>query len=289
MSEEYVAPPKPPLSNPMAEALAEDAAKEAARAAAQTPTPAPVVDPTPEPEPEPVEASEGTEQPAEPITPKEPKSPVKQLQGRVGFLTKQLHEKTARETELASQVEAMRALLEAQGVPEGSTPSIPAAPSVNGSRPLTQADVMAQAEAIADAKAFNATAETIYNSGKEKFGDWQDSVDNLNAVGLMTRPLIEAAAETGAAAEVIRHLGQDLDEASRIASLPPVRMAVEVAKLAGKLITPKTRAISNAPAPVSPVKGSAAAPAADLRKIADADDMTAWVAARKAAGDRWAR
>ena len=113
---------KPPLSNPMAEALAEDAAAAAARAASAAPQlePEPTPEPESEPEPEPVEAAgEGEVDPdatPEPEPkPKEPKSPVKALQGRVGYLTKQLHEQQAREAEMAAQMEAMRRLMEAQG------------------------------------------------------------------------------------------------------------------------------------------------------------------------------
>ena len=104
----------------------------------------------------------------------------------------------------------------------------------------------------------------------------------------MTAQLAEAAFETGSAPEVLHHLGQDTEEASRIAALPPLKMAVEVAKLAGRLSAPKSTPISKAPAPVKPVNGSVKA-TVDLAAIAQKDDMAAYVAARKAAGDRWAR
>ena len=291
---------KPPLSDPMAEALAEDAAAAAARTASTAPQIEPEPTPEPEPEPEPVEAAgEGdadADAPPDPEPkPKEPKSPVKALQGRVGYLTKQLHEREAAAAEMAAQMAAMRQLMEAQGLPaqppaDPSTAPVPVPNAVNPNtgRMYTQAEVQAEAQRIAAASAFNQQANAVYEAGKEKFGDWQESVDSLNALGLMTAQLAEAAFETGSAPDVIYHLGQDTDEASRIASLPPLKMAVEVAKLAGRLSAPKSGPISRAPAPVKPVNGSVKA-TVDLAAIAKGDDMAAYVAARKAAGDRWAK
>ena len=154
---------------------------------------------------------------------------------------------------------------------------------------------MEQARVIADLQSYNDKANALYETGKEKFGDWDDSVQNLNAAGIIAadsptaRSLIEAALATGSAPEVIRHLGKDLTEAERIAAMSPVRMGVELAQLAQRLTKPKTTAISGAPAPIggATVRG-AAEPTVDLAKLAQGDDMAAWVAARKKAGDPWA-
>jgi hypothetical protein len=57
---------------------------------------------------------------AAPEEPKKPKSPVAQLQGRVGHLTKTIHQKDEALGEAQKQIDAYKALLAAQGrAPEG--------------------------------------------------------------------------------------------------------------------------------------------------------------------------
>lgn len=51
------------------------------------------------------------------------------------------------------------------------------------------------------------------------------------------------------------HLGTHLEDAERIASLPPVLAARELAHLESRLETPKPKTVTNAPTPVKPVAG----------------------------------
>lgn len=62
---------------------------------------------------------------------------------------------------------------------------------------------------------------------------------------------------TDAAPEVLMHLGDNLEEASRIAQMPPLKMASELTKLANKLTAPQQRQVSRAPAPITPIAGAA--------------------------------
>jgi hypothetical protein len=105
---------------------------------------------------------------------------------------------------------------------------------------------------------------------------------------MMNAEVVQAAIATGAASDVLNALGSDVDEAARITALPPVAMAVELAKLAGKLSVKESPQVSRAPAPIAPV-GSVVRPEVDLAKLASSDDTRAYVAARKAQGSRWAR
>ena len=52
------------------------------------------------------------------------------------------------------------------------------------------------------------------------------------------------------------HLGTHIEEAERIASLPPVQAARELALLESRLEIPKPKTVSTAPEPVKPVKAS---------------------------------
>lgn len=270
-------------------------------------TPAPVVEAAPEPvveaEPEPVEAeevpaaeaeAEAEETPAPEEGKKAKRTAEEVLKGRVGHLTKTLSAKDAAIAAAEARAEAAEALLAATGrapVIDGETPPAerpaPAAPPANG-RTYTQAEFDEQVRQRTVADAFNKQADAMYDAGKTKFPDWKESVELLNATGIMTPTLLEAAMATDAGAEVIHHLGNDLDEAQRVLSLPPIRMAAELAKMASKLTAPTKVPVSSAPAPIKPV-GGAVNPQVDLSRVADTDDMSAYVAARSKQGSRWAQ
>jgi hypothetical protein len=57
---------------------------------------------------------------------------------------------------------------------------------------------------------------------------------------ILPQPLVEAALETGAAAEVLYALGKDPQAAERIMRLSPIRQAVEVAKFHAAMAAPST-------------------------------------------------
>lgn len=167
--------------------------------------------------------------------PKKPKSPVAQLQGRVGHLTKQLHEKDADLNAERSRREALEALFAAQGKkPDGSDapapkPATSSATLTKGSPEWNEA-VNAEAKHIVAGQAFTAQCNAIFDEGAKKHGDtFKEGVANLNALGLMDANLVNAAIATGAAPDVLNALGSDVDEAQRIAALQPVQMGVELA------------------------------------------------------------
>lgn len=273
---------KPPLSDPMAEALAEDAAAAAAKATA-APQEAPIA--TAEPA---VEAPVGDTAAPDPAAtedaPKPKRTAEQVMQGRISRLTAEKAEADRRAADAVRQNEAMKRLLDAQG----KTPDTPAATENTSERRYTQAELQVEADRIAQAQAFNARANETYEAGREKYGDWEGRMEGLRITGLMSETLIDAAMASDAPSAVLHHLGGDLAEAERIAALPPIRMGVELGKLAMKLSTPKPGArISGAPTPITPVT-PVASPVVDLSRLADGDNMAAWVEARKKAGDPYA-
>lgn len=251
--------------------------------------------PAAEPAPEPAEgdpAPEGEGQPA-PEEPKKPKSPIAQLQGRIGHLTKVAHEKDATLDKQARQLEAYKALLESQGkappVEGEPEPRAVTAPTTAQPADFNEA-VRAEARRIAAEERFTSDCNSIFEAGEKAHGDgFKESVSNLNMMGIMSPQLVEAALVTDAPSEVIHFLGSDLDEAARITSLSPIRMAAELTKLATTLnAKPPGAEFSRAPAPIRPVGGTAK-PEVDLANIATSKSMSEYVAARKAQGSRWAR
>lgn len=267
---------KPPLSDPMAEALAEDAAD-----AARTATPIRVLDSeTPAEAVSAEPAVDATPAPTDPAPTddagKKRRTPVEVLQSRIGAKTKEA-------ARLQTELLAARALLAAQRNGEGETTTPPPA----GERTYTRAEMEAEAHRVSEERAFNQRANDTYSAGKEKFGDWETNMQTLRDTGFMSSELVDAAIASGAAADVLNHLGGNVDEAERISALSPVRMGVELGKLATKLGAPKSARISSAPAPIETVSGNVT-PAMDFAKLAEGDSMAAWVEARKKAGDPWA-
>lgn len=95
------------------------------------------------------------------------------------------------------------------------------------------------------------------DAGRTQYADFDVRVGKL--VGLVDgndpqavanyNQFLSAALETGEASRLIHSLGGDLDEASRILGLTPIRMAVELTKMAAR---PPSE-MSNAPRPLNPV------------------------------------
>lgn len=115
-------------------------------------------------------------------------------------------------------------------------------------------------------QAFDAACNAVAAKGKELFpDDFNARVGNIQRLRDVNDPqsaarydyFLQAAIETGAGAEIIHALGEDMNEANRIINLSPVKMAVELTKLAAKVTAddegggnPKP---SNLPKPITPV------------------------------------
>lgn len=115
-----------------------------------------------------------------------------------------------------------------------------------------------RATLVANQTAFNTRCNEAANRGASKYPDWQvklsgltQLVDQTDARSLQQYNLfLEAALETGDAEAIIHKLGSDLNVASRILALSPMKMAMEVGKLAseGGQSSP-----SKAPKPIRPI------------------------------------
>ena len=216
------------------------------------------------------------------------------LKGRVGHLTKTLSAKDEALAAAEARALAAETLLASAGRvvanPDGTAPEVAPAPVVtpSGQKTYSQADFETAVAARAEVEAFNKQADVMYNTGAEKFPDWKDAVDTLVVSGFMNKDLLDAAMAVDDGATVVHYLGTNLDEAERINSLSPIRKTAEIVKLATSLNTPRHVPVSGAPTPIRPVNGSPS-PAVDLQRVADNDDMSAYVAARAKTGSRWAQ
>jgi len=175
--------------------------------------------------------------------------------------------------------------------PDPAKPSPPA--------PDFREAVKAEAAALAAEERFTAQCAAVANAGKETFGEdafnrailsLTSTIDRTDLEEVSAyRGLIEAAISTGEAPRLIHLLGSDPNEAARIMSLPPVRMGIELAKLA--MTQPDS--ISRAPKPAGVPRGSGGGSAphtaidpADPER-SDRLTTTEWMARREADQNRW--
>lgn len=186
------------------------------------------------------------------------------FQKRIGELTRDKYEAKRQADTVAQEAAQLREQLaryQAGEQPEAQTEDV---------------HTLARQEAqrmVAD-QTFNDTCNKVYAAGKAEFPDFDNAVANLHMVGV-NRDFMELATTSDAGAKLIHHLGGDLDEAARIAALPPVQMARELTRLEYKLAqAPAPKPVSKAPAPITPV-GSGGATESGLR-----DDLSM---------DEWAR
>lgn len=99
------------------------------------------------------------------------------------------------------------------------------------------------------------TWETRAVRGSEKYDDFDEVVGEIKP----TTPWALAIMEAENGDEIAYHLGKNLGEARRIASLPPTAQIREIGKLEYRLAAEpqKPKTPSKAPAPITPVSGAA--------------------------------
>jgi len=128
---------------------------------------------------------------------------------------------------------------------------------------------------------FDAACNRVFQAGKDEFPDFEQAVTALAAVGAGQRfDFLAAVTQLPEGHKVYRQLASNLDEAARVLALPPMQMAVELARMEAKLAgngepaAPKSLAppVSQAPAPIKPIGGgSRAVPSAADPKTSMAD------------------
>jgi hypothetical protein len=97
-----------------------------------------------------------------------------------------------------------------------------------------------RAQELAVTAKFNSDCDAAAQVGRKEFPDFEAKIGELRRLVTPGDPtssaaqvaLVQAALQTGEAHRVLHRLGGDLNEAARIMALPPMAMAVEVAKVA---------------------------------------------------------
>lgn len=234
MADEPVVPPVPdPNAPPPAPASGTPAPAAAAPAAA--------------PPPEGSAPPAGTP-PAIPAA--EPQVPQAVFQ-RIDRLTKDKKEAEERAKALedrlrAQGIDPLTGLPVAQPQPQGGTPAPAAAPVV-----VPAEEIERRAQALAAERAFNESCNRIAAAGEKAHQDFGMRVGQLNALGVMTPDMLGAVMEIGDEHEILYALAQDLNEATRIASLPIAQQAVALMKFNDGRKARAASLVSSAPPPPS--------------------------------------
>ncbi len=158
---------------------------------------------------------------------------------------------------------------------------------------LSEADVTARAQVmarqIAETQVFNQACNTMAEQGKKAYEDFDSKINELRKLVdgndpqqvAMWNGLLSAAIETGEGAKVLYNLGSDLNEASKVFGLSPVKLGMELVRIAER----DPGKVTGAPKPITPVQGSRAAHSTirpDDPERADTLSTAEWIKRREA-------
>lgn len=232
-----------------------------------------VADPAP---PEPVAAAE----PAVQVSPPEPAQaePAAAAPPVVDYRQRRIDKLTAQLAEARAQLAAKPA------------DAAPAADMV----PRAELDALAERRAreLAAVADFNTRCNATAAAGQKAFGI-EEFTGRVNSLKQLLDPadpgsianynlMLDAAMKTGRGAEIIHRLGGDPNEASRLMSLPPMELGMELAKLA---VPTEPQRDTAAPRPITPIAqrgGARETIAPDDVEKADTLDTETWMKRREA-------
>ncbi|MCA8326172.1 hypothetical protein [Burkholderia cepacia] len=215
---------------------------------------------TPEQAHEPAETSTapGTEQPANATEqPQQEKPKNDWVQRRIDQLTREKHEEKRRCEALEARLRELQ--------PDATTTT---------AQPMTAEQIRAEAARLVAQEKFDAACNKVFDAGKTEFPDWDTSLRTFQMLGGASQDFLEAVTSMDAGHKVLHHLGQNPEEAERLLSLPPLRMALELARLETTVGQVKPKPVSNAPAPINPVGGRSAP--VEPEEFATTAEQIAW-------------
>lgn len=181
-----------------------------------------------------------------------------EAQKKEPWFQKRINEQTRKYYEAQREAQALRQRLAQYEQPQYQAP----AEQQQEQTPQVDLDRLAEAKAaqLLAERSFNEACNKVYAEGAKEFAqDFDAAVANLQLVGV-NRQFLEAVTSADAGHKVLHHLGklENLAEAERIMSLPPVKMGLELARLEAKLSQPVIKPVSKAPEPIKPIGAGAA-------------------------------
>lgn len=164
------------------------------------------------------------------------------VQRRIDQLTREKHEEKRQREALEAQLRQYQQPAETSQQP----------------RQMTADEVRAEAKRLIQEEKFNEACNKVFDAGKTEFPDWDSSLRTFQMLGGASPEFLEAVTAMDAGHKVLHHLGQNPETAERLLSLPPLRMALELARLESTVGQAKPKPVSNAPAPITPIGGRSA-------------------------------
>lgn len=156
------------------------------------------------------------------------------------------------------------------------------AKAVEGETTLTEEDVNTRAETLAAQR----IAERDFINSCNRLAEAAEKKDKLfpkkmeamaEEIGKLPGHMIGILDDLDNGGDVLAHLTDNVEEAEKIYSMSPAKMAVELTKLSVKIVPKKEqKQISKVPDPINAVQGSAKANGAPK----DTDNMDDWIAKR---------
>jgi len=206
-------------------------------------------------------------------------------QERVNEITRARREAERRADALERELMAVRQSQPAQHQPQDA----PTLEAYNGdfnawSQAITQYAIH-QAETRAEARFRNHEQQRSFQQVAEQFDSrsreyevanpgFSERMEALGHSVQFNPQVLEAIALSEHGPAVVDHLAQHLDEADRLARLPPHIAALQLGRIEAKVSAPKAKPVTNAPAPAPTLGGGAAAPK-DPDKMT-VEEWTAW-------------
>jgi len=206
-----------------------------------------------------VSTEPGAEQPAENVEqPQQEKPKNDWVQRRIDQLTREKHEERRQREELEARLRQYQQPADSQSQP----------------KQMTADEIRAEAKRLIQEEKFNDACNKVFDAGKTEFPDWDSSLRTFQMLGGASPEFLEAVTAMDAGHKVLHHLGQNPEVAERLLSLPPLRMALELARLETTVGQAKPKPVSNAPAPINPIGGRSSP--VEPEEFASAAEQIAW-------------
>jgi hypothetical protein len=116
----------------------------------------------------------------------------------------------------------------------------------------------------AQRQAGQAEQEKLQSQWEKRVGEALTTYDDFEEVALspevpISEPMMAAILRSPKGADVAYHLGKNRELAAQIAGLDPIGAAIRIGEIAATITKPAPKKTSDAPAPINPVGGRAAA------------------------------
>lgn len=168
---------------------------------------------------------------------------------RIGALTAKSHEAVREATAAKAEAERYRLLVEQ--MQRGEEPAV----TPPGQQPNIDELVTKRATEIAQQQQMAERGQSVSKVGAEAYPDFMNAVTTLDALGISGEQ-VQSLLGMDDAHKVIYALGKNPEDALRILALPPLQQGRELERMALKAGQPQPKAVSKAPAPITPVDGT---------------------------------